>query len=287
MSVKRLGVYDTRTNAPAGDIFDAEDVSRVERMTLGERVSLRSDLPTPKRASTWASRANNATLPMVRVESFDDIITAGKKMMTLEVTKYRRSTMNIESDDKSRVSRKGHHTSLELTSKDSMLCPICECGLIHPKTFACNGGHPTATRCGQSVDIEAYDITIVQMNDVANRYEKKCLAPIFGIENDELVFRGNYRITQRGGADKAQNNPEKWQQSRRRVKGEKPSWGSFAVEGGSFRSGMIGLECHMDNKVFRTFATIVFDESDTEAMTSRGVTIQSRGVNLFNREVNE
>ena len=282
-----IGVYDNKTNAPAGDIFDAEDVSRVERVTLGERVNLRSDLPTPKRVTTYGRRADLANLPIVRVDSFDDIITAGKKAMTLEVTKYRRSTMNVESDDKSRVSRKGHHTSLELTSKDSMLCPICECGLIHPKTFTCNGGHPTKTRCGQSVDIEAYDITIVTMNDVANRYEPKARMPVFGIENGELVFRGNATLTRRGGSDKAQNNAEKWQTSRRRVRGEKPSWGSYNVEGGSFRSGMIALEAHIEDKVFRTFATIAFDESDTDAMTNRGVTIQSRGVNLFDREVTE
>ena len=287
MSVKRLGVYDMKTNALAESIFDAEGVSKVERMTLGERVNLRSDLPTPKRVSTYGRRADNATLPTVRVESFDDIITAGKKAMTLEVTKYRRSTMNIEAEDKSRVSRKGHHTSLQLTSKESMLCPICECGLIHPKTFACNGGHPTDTRCGQSVDVDAYDITIVVMHDVANRYEPKVKMPHFGIENGELVFNGNITLTRRGGSDKAQNNAEKWMTSRRRVKGGKPSWGSYNVEGGSFRSGMISLEAHIDGKVFTTFATIAFDESDIEAMTNRGVTIQSRGVNLFDREVTE
>ena len=48
---------------------------------------------------------------------------------------------------------------------------------------------------------------------------------------------------------------------------------------------MISLECHLDGQVFTTFATIAFDESDIEAMTNRGVTIQSRGVNLFDREV--
>ena len=50
---------------------------------------------------------------------------------------------------------------------------------------------------------------------------------------------------------------------------------------------MISLECHLDDKVYQTFATIAFDESDIEAMTNRGVTIQSRGVNLFDREVTE
>ena len=286
MSVKRLGVYDKQTNAPAVDIFDAEGVSRVERMTLAERVSLRSDLPTPKRGWAWVKRAENATLPTVRVESFDDIITAGKKTMTLEVTKYRRSTMSVEVD-KTRTARKGHHTDLELTSKEAMLCPHCEVGLVHPKTFMCNGGHPTETRCGQSVDVDAQDITIVIAHDVANRYEPKVKMPHFGINGNELVFNGNITLTRRGGSDKAQNNAEKWQTSRRRVKGQKPSWGSYNVEGGSFRTGMISLECHLDGQVFTTFATIAFDESDIEAMTNRGVTIQSRGVNLFDREVTE
>lgn len=282
-----IGVSDARTTAPAEVIFDSEDVSRVERATLGERTGLRPDLSPVKTLRGWANRANREMLPVVRVNTFDDLITAGKKFQTLEVTKYRRSTMNVEADDKSRVSRKGHHTSLELTSKESMLCPLCNCGLIHPKTFTCNGGHTTETRCGQSVDIDAHDIEIIVMNDVANRYEPKVKMPHFGIENGELVFNGNITLTRRGGSDKAQNNEEKWQTSRRRVKGGKPSWGSYNVEGGSFRSGMIGVECHLDDKVYETFATIVFDESDIEAMTARGVTITSRGVNLFDREVTE
>lgn len=280
-------ITDLRTTAPAVSIFDSEDVSRVERATLGERTGLRPDLSPVKTMRGWANRADRETLPVVRVDNFDDIITAGKKTMTLEVTKYRRSTMNVEADDKSRVSRKGHHTSLVLTSKESMLCPLCNCGLIHPKTFTCNGGHKTDTRCGQSVDVDAHDIEIVVMNDVANRYEPKVKMPHFGIDNGALVFNGNITLTRRGGSDKAQNNAEKWQTSRRRVKGGKPSWGSYNVEGGSFRTGMIALEAHIDGKVFHTFATIAFDESDIEDMTARGVTITSRGVNLFDREVTE
>ena len=270
--------------APAESIFDSEDVSRVERATLGERAGLRPDLKPVKTLRGWVGRANLTQLPIIRVAKLEDIPTAGLKQLGIVATEYARSTMNVESDG-SRTIRKGHHTELTLTSKEAMICPNCGIGYIHPKTWMCNGGHPTETRCGTQ-QTEAHEV--VTRPDVANRYEPKCKnVPFFAIENGELILLGFITVTRRGGSDKAQNNPEKWQTIRRRVKGESPKWGNYNNEKSAFRFGMIAVEAHIDGKVFRTFATIAFDEQDSEAMTARGVSIQSRGVNLFDREVTE
>ncbi len=284
---EKQGVIDLRTTAPAVGIFDAEGIGVIERATLGERTGLRPDLKPVKTLRGWAGRADREMLPLVYASDFDLLATVGKTEMTLEVTKYRRSTMNIEADDKSRVSRKGHHTSLELTSKESILCPHCSCGLVHPKTFMCNGGHTTETRCGLPVDVDAQDLTIITMNDVANRYEPKVKIPFFDIVEGELVFMGIITLTRRGGSDKAQNNVENWQTIRRRVKGEKPAWGNYNVAKGSFRFGMIAVRTTIDGVHYESYATIAFDDNKTADMTARGVNIQSRGVNLFNREVTE
>ncbi len=267
-------------NAPAEDIFDIEDIQQGERATLGERVSLRPDLKDCKTLRGWAGRANRENLPLLRVNDFSDFTTIGTTEIGFVQTQYARSTMD---NRESVTGRKTHHTDLELTEKECLLCPNCGVGFIHPKTWMCNGGHATESRCGTQ---QPNATEVVIRSDVANRYEPKVKGmPVCDInEEGSIVLIGVQTLTRRGGSDKAQNNPEKWMTARRFVKGAKPSWGAGNVEGDQFNCGLVGVT---DKDGRRASMTIAFPQTRKAAFVERGVTMTSKGVNLFDREVTE
>ncbi len=279
--------YDTMTTAPAGGILNAGNVGREERAALGERTALRSDLPPCTTGEGYARRADRESLPLVRVDQISDISTAGSTNIGFTVTHYARSTYTegrevtglAEGVDRT-ISRETDYTDIEISSKEALLCPNCRVGYIHPITLHCNGGSETATRCGGFFP-EADEV--VTRTDVADRYEPLINGfPVVDFHPTAgIVLRRTVRVVRRGGSDKAQKNPEKWQSYRRAVKGENPIWGADGVKGAQFLFGLIGLQTP---EGATSYATVAFASHKAADAVKAGITIMGQGPNLFTRE---
>ena len=282
MSLKYL-CTDTTTIAPLGDSLDKAGAPMDWRASLGERAGVRSDLPNCKTLRGWANRANRASVPLFYSPTDSDIIAekdpnynnlnAGLTESIFARTSYTAGKQYNDVVDSKVITRKidrqVSYTNIDITSKESMICPTCQSGFLHPKTFMCNSGRSTPQKCGLHHP-EGGEPTM--RNDVANRYEPKAKVWHTTIINGKIVNTKLVTVTRRAGSDINQVNPEKWSTFLRREKGAKPTWMQQV-----FYTVIIN----------DTISVRCIDISEMADLITFGVVIIGRGVNLGIREVTE
>jgi hypothetical protein len=276
-------------NATFGEVFDLLDVEPSERAMVATRSDLRSDLVPCKTLRGWANRANRSESPIVLTEDLiEDIAAANRLEIALNVTGYARSTYTNDGSKTEgagrvfggvrggkvvsrTVDRKNTQTELSVTEKASEACPTEGCeGYLHPVNMRCNGGHFQAGRCCGTYQPTGGEQVI--RTDRVDRYEQVAKGmPTVDFDAETITLR---TIKQRGGADKAGVNPEKWQISARWISGGKPFWVTF-------RFGLVIIE---DPEGNRGFMTVAYPAHQEAQAIEAGITIRGDGCNLFNRE---
>ena len=285
----RIRATKPTTTTALGPIFDGAGVSLSERAVAATRSDLRSDLShryTLKTLRGWANRANRSTAPVLDYGGeMGDLDHANLTTLALEKTGYARSTytegrlyggVRDEEVVTRTTDRQATQTEQVVTEKAAEACPTDGCsGYLHPVTMECNGGKRQASvegvvRCCGGYFPEGGEQAI--RTDVVNRYEQ-IIKGIAVLDFDAATVTAR-TIKQRGGADKARQNPEKWSIYARWVRGMKPTWRVF-------RFGVIVVQ---DSKGERGFMTVAYPADQEAQAAAAGINIRGAGPNLFNRE---